>query len=146
MNKTDGASALPKMLIFHSSYYNRHRDYFVLVSSECIGVHNYQNVLDIVYYYNIFQPDVVILDAAEYVLTNYYFNRPAMTNLAFPPALDPGGFWKNLSMETRVDVSAREVLDSVVVKILVFNVINAWLVCGETEFDLGASERGGGTL
>ena len=33
---------------------------------EYIHVHNYENVLNFAYYFNIFQPECVVVEAAEY--------------------------------------------------------------------------------
>ena len=37
-------------------------------------MHNYLNVLDLDYFFNIFQPDCVILESAEYATNSYYFD------------------------------------------------------------------------
>ena len=41
-------------------------------------MHNYENVLDFDYYFNIFQPDCVIFETAEYATSATYFDRDKM--------------------------------------------------------------------
>lgn len=53
---------------------NGHGDIFIAnVLEEYIYVHNYQNVIKFPYYFNIFQPDCVIFEIAEYTFTEKYF-------------------------------------------------------------------------
>lgn len=77
-----------KLLIFHGSYLNGRWKFIVPTVKEYIGVHNYQNVLDIPYYFNIFKPDLVIFEVAEYTIKNNYFSAYKMSQLDFPPFLD----------------------------------------------------------
>ena len=55
---------------------------------EYIVVHDYQNVMNLDYYFNIFQPDCVIFETAEYTLTDEYYNLENMMQTTFNPALD----------------------------------------------------------
>lgn len=89
INDEENAKALPKVLMFQGSYYNGNgRSKFVTSrTSEYIGVHNYQNVLDLDYYYNIFQPDAVVFEVAEYTFSNLYFDYQKMCDLEFNPSL-----------------------------------------------------------
>lgn len=87
INNAEGAENLPKALFFQGSYYNRGPQFFINGTSECIGVHNYQNVLNLDYYFNIFKPELVVLDLAEYTVTTSYFDYETMQNLSFNPAL-----------------------------------------------------------
>lgn len=86
-NEADSADRLPKLLFFQGSYYNSRTQFPVSRTSEYIGVHNYENIMNLVYYYNLFQPDVVVLDSAEYTFTDTYFNSSQMASLQLPPAL-----------------------------------------------------------
>lgn len=87
VNEAKNASELPKTLIFQGSYYNRGPQFFVSRTSEDIGVHNYQNVMNLDYYFNIFQPEVVIFEVAEYTFLEQYFEANRMKNVSFNPAL-----------------------------------------------------------
>lgn len=87
VNVNAGARELPRALIFQGSYYNSRPQFFVSALSEDFGVHNYQNVLDLDYYFNVVQPDVVIFEAAEYTLNDTYFSSTAMEELDLYPAV-----------------------------------------------------------
>ena len=77
-----------KLLIFHGSYLNSRGKFVIPAVKEYIGIHNYQNVLDIPYYFNIFKPDLVIFEVAEYTLLDQYFSYEKMEQLDFPMLLD----------------------------------------------------------
>ncbi|WP_338968806.1 hypothetical protein LDJ99_01010 [Fusobacterium nucleatum] len=77
-----------KLLIFHGSYLNSRWKFVIPTVKEYIGIHNYQNILDIPYYFNIFKPDLVIFEVAEYTITDHYFSAKKMSQLDFPPFLD----------------------------------------------------------
>ncbi len=68
-----------RALVFQGSYMNG-MGYKFLVNSfnEYIHVHDYQNVLNFDYYYNIFKPDCVIFEVAEYTFSDTYFNYEKM--------------------------------------------------------------------
>lgn len=83
-NKAENSSDLPRILLFQGSYLNRNFEYIINNASESITVHNYQNVLDADYYINVFNPDCVVFDVAEYVFSNTYFDLEKMRNLYFP--------------------------------------------------------------
>lgn len=87
VNQERGAEKYPKALIFHGSYYNRGPQFFVGRTSEYIGIHDYQNVLDLDYYFNIFQPELVVFEAAEYTLSDGYFDSSRMAELDYNPGL-----------------------------------------------------------
>lgn len=67
-------AALPTVLFFHGSYFNRNIGLFNFAFGQDCSVHNYLNVLDLDYFFNIFQPDCVILESAEYATNSYYFD------------------------------------------------------------------------
>ncbi|MBQ0101665.1 MAG: hypothetical protein KBT31_02580, partial [Firmicutes bacterium] len=89
-NNAEGAENLPKTLIFQGSYYNRNPNYLIACANESIGIHNYQNIINFDYYYNIFQPDMVIFDVAEYVFSDTYFNSANMKNMDLNPSIWDG--------------------------------------------------------
>lgn len=86
INKADSTKSLPKALVFQGSYFNRNCEMLLPSFSEVIGIHNYQNVLNIDYYLNIFKPEIVIFDIAEYTVTHDYFNTEKMKDLDLSPA------------------------------------------------------------
>ncbi len=83
----DGA-ALPSVLFFHGSYFNRNIGMFNFAFGQEYSVHNYQNVLDFEYYFNIFQPDCVIFETAEYATTSAYFSPEKMEGKTLNPTLE----------------------------------------------------------
>lgn len=87
-NLSQEANSLLKLLMFQGSYLNSRTKFVIPTVKEYIGIHNYQNVLNIPYYFNIFKPDLVIFEVAEYTLLDRYFNYEKMTKLDLPPFLD----------------------------------------------------------
>lgn len=85
VNQSEEANRFPQMLVFHGSYYNRSPQFFIGRAREYIGIHDYQNVLNLDYYVNIFQPEMVIFEVAEYTFENSYFDEKIMINLDYNP-------------------------------------------------------------
>ena len=76
----------PKTLIFQGSYMNGYGYRFLQNSlSEYIAVHNYQNIINFDYYYNIFKPECVVFEVTEYTLSGTYFNKENMKNFKLNP-------------------------------------------------------------
>ncbi len=83
---TEGA---PKALVFQGSYMNKFGyKYLANGFSEYVYVHDYQNVLNFPYYFNIFQPDCVIFEVAEYTFSDRYFPYDAMCAMDLNPLLE----------------------------------------------------------
>ena len=87
VNQEENAKSNPKILTFQGSYLNGRPPFIIANASTEIGIHNYQNILDFDYYFNIFRPDIVIFEVAEYVFSDRYFNYGRMKNLDFSPGL-----------------------------------------------------------
>ena len=86
LEKLDEGS--PKALVFQGSYMNNYGyKYFENAFGEYIYVHNYQNVLNFPYYYNIFKPDCVIFEVTEYTFSNIYFPYEDIIQLVMNPEL-----------------------------------------------------------
>ena len=62
MNHAVESEELPRVLMFQGSYYNGRQQFLQSAFREYITVHNYENFIDLDYYFNIFQPDYVILE------------------------------------------------------------------------------------
>ncbi len=78
----------PKALVFQGSYMNGQGNIFLQNAlGEYIFVHDYQNVMNLPYYFNLFQPDCVVFEAAEYTLTDTYFSWERMKAVNFNPPL-----------------------------------------------------------
>ena len=62
--------------------------YLINGFGEYIAVHDYQNVIDFPYYFNIFKPDCVVFEVAEYTFSNGYFDLERMKAMDLNPMLD----------------------------------------------------------
>ena len=90
VNPQRQAEGAPRALVFQGSYMNKAGyKYFMNAFGEYIYVHDYQNTLNLPYYFNIFQPDCVIVEVAEYTLSDEYFSLDTMKKMQFNPVLDP---------------------------------------------------------
>ena len=76
----------PRILIFRGSYFNNKGKFYLDQFSETTLVHNYFNVCDLDYYFNIFRPDVVVFEAADYTLIDQYFPRERLKAAVFEPS------------------------------------------------------------
>ena len=72
--KNEEITELPNVLFFRGSYLIGREKFLESRFSELCAVHNYQNLLNFEYYFNIVQPDCVILETADYATTRDYFD------------------------------------------------------------------------
>ena len=96
-NSTREAEGVSGALVFQGSYMNSYgTKFFINAFSEYVHVHDYQNVLDLPYYFNIFKPDCVIFEVAEYTFSDKYFDYENMQTLDFnEPLKNFEGLTKN---------------------------------------------------
>lgn len=136
----------PKALVFQGSYMNGYGyKYFQNAFGEYIHVHDYQNILNFPYYYNIFKPDCVVFEVAEYTFTDTYFNFEKMKTLDFQSPYqsvlaDSEVIGEELPLEgieveegktlTRINWNQLESFEQV------------WLLMGDEEYDLLRTETG----
>ena len=102
LNTSESVRNTPKALVFQGSYMNGHgKKYMINAFEEYIFVHDYQNVLDFPYYFNIFQPECVIFEVAEYTFNSGYFDYEQMKELDYNPPLSmmPENTYKLLTVE-----------------------------------------------
>ncbi len=79
----------PRALVFQGSYMNEYGyQYLKNGFGEYIYVHDYQNVIDFPYYFNIFKPECVVFEVAEYTITNEYFDYGRMEAMNLNPTLE----------------------------------------------------------
>ena len=79
------------MLSFEGSYLltnDRTEKFIANHFSETIVVHDYQNVFNINYYLNIFKPDIVLFEMADYTFQEYYFAKYYMETMQLQPVLN----------------------------------------------------------
>ncbi len=83
-NPKRAAEGAPKVLSFQGSYMNG-MGYKFLENSfgEYIIIHDYQNIFNLDYYFEFFQPDCVIFETAEYTLTTEYYDLETMKATEF---------------------------------------------------------------
>ena len=156
VNEAPNAESLPKTLIFQGSYYNRNPQFFVSSTSEYIGIHNYQNILNFDYYYNIFQPDVVIFDIAEYVLSNTYFDLEGMKALDMNPGIInlKESFDENIDrivsdadyapVTSDIYITSGDRVDEISVDMSLLDIKYAYLISSGQVVDLSADDIGMG--
>ena len=84
VNDLRKAEGSPRALIFQGSYINSYgRKYYENAFGECVEVHNYQNVLSLPQYYNLFDPQIVIFELAEYTMRQTYLDYKKLKSLSF---------------------------------------------------------------
>ena len=87
-NKEKDIPGNPKILSFQGSYMNGMGHKFMSSAfSEYIAVHDYQNIINFPYYFNLFQPDCVVFEVAEYTLNSNYFDYSNMQSIYWNPTL-----------------------------------------------------------
>ncbi len=92
VNNADYAKDTPRALVFQGSYMNSYGyKYMQNAFREYIHVHDYQNVIDFDYYFNIFQPECVVFEVAEYTFSDLYFEYEEMCEARYNPALSTVG-------------------------------------------------------
>lgn len=80
------AEECPRAMVFQGSYINGFGYKFLQNSfGEYIAIHDYQNILDFAYYYNLFQPAYVVFEVAEYTIDDAYFNAERVQNFSLQP-------------------------------------------------------------
>ena len=78
----------PKTLVFQGSYMNEMGFKFLQTGlGEYIYVHDYENLMDFDYYFNIFQPECVVVEVAEYTVNSGYFNAERVENFSLNSVL-----------------------------------------------------------
>ena len=79
----------PRVLVFQGSFMNNlGYKYLANGFGEYVYVHSYQNVMDFSYYFNIFQPECVIFEVAEYTFSDTYFDYEDMVSMELNPVLE----------------------------------------------------------
>ena len=59
----------PKIMIFHDSYFLKLDQYYGDNFSEIIVIHSFENLKNLEYFINIFEPDIVLLENVERVIS-----------------------------------------------------------------------------
>ncbi len=105
---TKATEDLPKVLFFQGSYMNGRRKFLESRIKEYDSIHNYENILNFDYYFNIFQPDCVIFETAEYTVNGNYFDYETMQNVDFNPALSRFDLYKENEASDVINILYQE--------------------------------------
>lgn len=148
VNNDVSESDTPRTLMFQGSYMNgKGWPYMGNVLHEYIYVHNYQNLLNFDYYFNLFQPEYVIFEVTEYAATADYFDPKKVADFCLNPTLksvrDAVNEYRTVSLPTEeLDIEKGHTVTKL-------NWISegdeaaVWLTVDGTEFDLRRCEEGG---
>lgn len=138
---------MPKVLTFQGSYMNQFGyKYLINAFSEYIYVHDYQNILNFPYYYNIFKPDCVIFEVAEYTFSNAYFDYELMKSFDINPTINSINLDKVSVVKNKLDLSHIAIEEGNKLKKIHYNTEikdkYAWLFIGEDEYDMLKTDTG----
>lgn len=133
----------PKTLVFQGSYMNEMGFKFLQSGlGEYIYVHNYENLLDFDYYFNIFQPECVIVEAAEYTINPTYFNQKGVEDFSLNPKLELQENAKQGQLsQLNLQLNQGEKITNLTAQ-LPQDTQYAYLVVGETVFDCSVQPDG----
>lgn len=143
VNKKEGAEELPKVLMFQGSYYNERYQFMESAFKEYDAIHNYENFIDFDYYFNIFQPDCVILETAEYATNGVYFSYEGLRNKQLNSLLDVEKHSDELEGIEQYKYSIEESGSLVKININLNEKVSAgYLIMNGHQFDFSISEDG----
>ena len=139
--RKDGA---PRTLVFQGSYLiNQGYKFLDNRLGEYIAVHDYQNVTRFDYYYNLFQPECVIFEVGEYVLSDRYFDRDAMKAAQMNPPLSSfeGLPEVKMALESgQIRFESGKTITTVTVSDLPGNTTCAYLIMDGVSYDMHREE------
>ncbi len=147
----EDGNELPRVLMFQGSYYNSLERFRLIDSSfkEYDVIHNYENVLNLDYYFNVFQPEIVIFEAAEYTINGNYFSWDGLYNKSLNPVLDLEAHEADLKALSEYAYDKEEEGSLVKVSIQKDQVTSdgnevsrGWLVMNGKQFDFSVKEDG----
>ncbi len=108
VNDAKKQAGCPKTLVFQGSYMNgMGYKFFQNALGEYIAIHDYQNILNFPYYFNLFQPECVIFEVAEYTFSSTYFDYDKMKAIDWNPLLET--YADQCSMDSMLRLTADEV-------------------------------------
>ena len=144
VNHKEGAEELPKVLVFQGSYYNERLQYMQSAFGEYDAVHNYENFLNFDYYFNIFQPDCVILETAEYATNGAYFSYEMLDNKELNPKLDTEKYKEDFISLQDTEYSVTQEGNLVTVSLdLQDKTERGYLLIGDRQFDFSIDQENG---
>lgn len=149
VNPAVSAEDTPKTLVFQGSYMNgQGRKYLENALHDYIYVHNYQNILNFEYYFNLFQPEYVVFEVTEFAVGGNHFDPARLENFCLNPTLAAAE--KSAADTAELPLkpeSLRTERGEAITKIFwngeTENEAAAWLTVDGTEFDMRPGEDGG---
>ncbi len=146
-DEKENGQELPRVLMFQGSYYNALERYRLIDTSfkEYYAIHDYENALNLDYYFNVFQPEIVIFEVAEYTLNGEYFSWDTLDNKVLNPVLDVEAHKDDMKKLSDFEYEKEE--EGSLVKITlsgeqVGEVERGWLVMNGKQFDFSVKEDG----
>lgn len=144
VNEEQLQKGAPRTLVFQGSYMIS-MGYKFLDNrlGEYIAVHDYQNITNFDYYFNLFQPECVIFEVGEYVFSNEYFYYKDMQAAQMNPLLsDFDGLPETTgALQTdQVSYAVGNALTTITVTDLPENTDYAYAVIDGTVYDLHRGE------
>lgn len=139
----------PKIMIFRGSYFNDKEKFIVDNFSEVILIHNYVNVLNLGYYFNIFQPDIVLFQSVEYATIPAYFPNDLMAKLTFNKPYNafrdlPVSQFAIITGERYEDQKGDSPLTNITYNIVGEKISYAYAKINDQMFDFNIDSSGGG--
>lgn len=139
INDEKKSNGSPKTLVFQGSYMNgMGYKFFENSLGEYIAVHDYQNIINFDYYFNIFKPECVIFEVAEYTVNDNYFDYENMQKISFNPPLnieENSSIVEKQLQSEQVEFQKEKALTKIHFKNTEANVKNAYLKIGQEVFD-----------
>lgn len=136
VNHAVGSEELPRVLMFQGSYYNGRQQFLQSTFREYITVHNYENFIDLDYYFNIFQPDYVILESAEYATNGNYFSYWGLETKELNPKLEIEEYEKEIQFLEEYSYEVEEQGNLVTIRMNMDSLPKrGYLIVGNRQFD-----------
>lgn len=135
---------IPRVLIFQGSFLNNDgRKFLAYALGEYISIHDYENIINLPYYFNIFKPKCVVFEVAEFSLQfRGYFKEEYMKKIDYNPTLESvmKSFHAVPAPPIAVNVKHGKAL-TVITWEHAENAKYVWLLAGD-EFDMQRVENG----
>jgi hypothetical protein len=146
INPEAEAVGSPKTLVFQGSYMNGMGHKFLQNAfGEYIAVHNYINVTNFDYYFNIFKPECVVFEVTEYTLNSSYFPIDSMKSMELNPNiedLDASSYREISTKKLDIEIKDGKVLSVVTIDNIPSSTKYAYLKISNKYYDLRKLETG----
>jgi hypothetical protein len=146
INQEAEAVGSPKTLVFQGSYMNGMGYKFLQNAfGEYIAVHNYINVTNFDYYFNIFKPECVVFEVTEHTVSSSYFPLDSMKAMDLNPNiedLDTSSYREISTKKLDIEIKDGNVLSVVTIDGLPSSTKYAYLKISNKYYDLRKLETG----